>query len=127
MKKRTIIISILIILGLLVLYFPKTQNYFVNSRELIYKNCTVKYKNYWFGQEYVFEHHTIPNEMISYYANRELILCLCDEYIKDRTKDLEVKIIELTIKYGDSYDYNDNIDSILSQKEKILDPIIYIE
>jgi hypothetical protein len=127
MIKKVIFVAVLLIILMGVfLYFPRLQNFFVNSKKLEYGTCIVEYDNYWFGQEYLWPGHTIPNNMLFYYANRKLALCLCDEYTNNRTAKLAEKIIELTKTYGEGDDY-DVIDSIIYHKEVLLNPIMYIE
>lgn len=107
--------------------FPRTKNFLSNNNQLKYNTCIVEYKYYWLGEQYLWEGHTIPNEMFFYSANRSLAICLCDEYLKTKNTVLSTKIIELTVLYGDRYEFNSTIDSVVYHRNKILDPILHIE
>ncbi len=121
MKNRllTIVIGVLI-LGTLCYFILRPERMF--KEKVTFRNCSVKYFQYKKGYKKLWEEHYITNKDELNSAYRELALCLCEEYLKDSSKEVEEKIIEILKNHTFYYDSEIKIDSIIKNKELFFNP-----
>jgi hypothetical protein len=114
-KLRNIIISILMFIFVLlacVLFFSMTNPTYYKS--LKFKGTSIAYKQYFFGEQYLYPGHYIDNEMIFEQANMKLAVALCLKYKKKKDPEIGEKIVSIAKKYNccPSKEYL-NIDSLM--------------
>jgi len=116
-KWTGVILGILLLIGL----FMFGWNYWDLSREhnLTHNNCTVKFK-------YMYNVDTGDDGYAC--ANNELALCLCNSYLKIKSRSDSNKIMQIYQRYGlqlkpDSAQYESykHFDTILKYKRDVFD------
>ncbi|WP_157446992.1 hypothetical protein [Cytophaga aurantiaca] len=96
-----------------------------------FSSCAIKYSVYKNGGLFLYEGHSIPNEMEYESAKRKLAICLCEEYLSHPSDSVKSMILDIYHSEEQYFHIDTSLsiefDSIVSNRNIIFNPEIIID